>query len=365
MFVSFNDGGDWQSLDLNLPPVPITDLALRHDKLVAATQGRGFWVLDDLFMVRQVAAEITAKPLHVFTPVTTTLARGGGRARNFEGANPGRGVPLYYYLAEKPEGSLSIEILDSDGNIVRSYASEEGDFERCKISNMDPRDPFKLKYPSTKKGLNKWVWDKHQQGIKCIENITFFYGFDGPVIAPGAYSARLSVDGTVQTVTFSVDKDPRITATDEEIDFWSERLKELSSILNDIMTKLDAIRGSQRQIEALMAKYPGDEIIQQAGTTAVELITAWDGKIIQVLHQTGEDEDAWETMLAGQFRFLMDVIDGTGAPVTGGALIRLDYLKAEWSQRQAELEVIKTGYIDVINKWAQQQGVPHVASPGE
>jgi hypothetical protein len=303
--------------------------------------------------------------LHVFTPVTTTLARGGGRARNFEGANPGRGVPLYYYLEEKPEGPLSIEIFDSDENTVRSYSSEEGDFERCKISNMDPRSPFKLKYPSTKKGLNKWVWDKHRQGIKCIENITYFYGFGGPVIAPGAYSARISVDETVQTVSFSVDQDPRITATDEEVDFWSERLQEVSSILNDILTSLDAIRGSQGQIEALMAKYPGDEKMQQAGTTAVELITAWDGKIIQVLHQTGEDEDAWETMLAVQFRFLMDVIGGTGAPVTEGALGALDALKAEWSQRQAELQSIKTGYIDGINQWAQQQGVPHVASPGE
>jgi hypothetical protein len=365
MFVSFDDGGDWQSLDLNLPPVPITDLSLRHDKLVAATQGRGFWVLDDLFMVHQVAGKTPAKPLHVFTPGTTTLARRGGGARNFEGANPDRGVPLYYYLENEPEGPLSIDILDSDGNMVRSYSSEEGDFERCKISNMDPRDPFKLKYPPTKKGLNKWLWDKHRQGINCIENITFFYGFDGPTIAPGAYSARLSVDESVQTVSFSVDKDPRVTATDEQVEFWSERLQELSGLLNVILTNLDTIRASQRQIEALMAKYPGDKKLQQAGTAAIELITDWDGKIIQVLHQTGEDEDAWETMLAGQFRFLMDVIDETGAPVTEGALERLDSLKAEWSQRLAELQTIKTEYIDGINKWAQQQGVPHVASPGE
>ena len=156
-----------------------------------------------------------------------------------------------------------------------------------------------------------------------------------------------------------------MTATDEEIDFWSDRLQELRGLLNNILTNLDTIRGSQRQIEALMAKYPADEKLQQAGTTAVELITDWDGKIIQVLHQTGEDEDAWETMLAGQFRFLMDVIDETGAPVTEGALQALDSLKAEWSQRLAELQTIKTGYIDVINQWAQQQGVPHVASPGE
>jgi hypothetical protein len=81
------------------------------------------------------------------------------------------------------------------------------------------------------------------------------------------------------------------------------------------------------------------------------------------LHQTYEDEDAWETMLAGQLRFLLDVIDSTGAPVTGGALLRLVDLKVEWGERQAELQAIKTGYIDVINEWAQRKGVPHVALP--
>jgi hypothetical protein len=83
-----------------------------------------------------------------------------------------------------------------------------------------------------------------------------------------------------------------------------------------------------------------------------------------VLHQTYEDEDAWETMLAGQLRYLLDVIDGTGAPVTGGALLRLEDLKVEWVERQAELQAIKSGYIDVINEWAKGQGVPHVSSPG-
>jgi len=82
-----------------------------------------------------------------------------------------------------------------------------------------------------------------------------------------------------------------------------------------------------------------------------------------VLHQTYEDEDAWETMLAGQLRFLFDVIGDTGAPVTGGSLLRLEDLKSEWAERQAELRTIKTNYIDVINKWAQEKGVPYVTSP--
>ncbi len=364
MFVSFNDGGDWQSLDLNLPPVPITDLALRHDKLVASTQGRGFWVLDDLFVVRQSANDFTSNSLHVFTPGTAELVASSGRAKQFEASNPELGVPLYYYLDSKPSGPLNIDIVDEAGVVVRSYSSEEGDFERCKIGNMDPRRPFELEYPAIGKGLNKWVWDMQQKGIGCIENITLFAGFDGPSAAPGNYRARISAGDDVQTVSFSVRMDARVKATDEEIQFWSARLAELSGMLDSVLDNLDDIRHSERQINGLVAAFPDEQDLQRTAATALEHITAWDETIIQVLHQTYEDEDAWETMLAGQIRFLLDVINETGAPVTAGALLRLEDLKTAWSDRHTELQAIKTRYIDVINEWARQRGVPHVSSPG-
>ncbi len=94
MFVSFNDGGDWQPLELNLPPVPITDLTFRQNNLVAATQGRGFWVLDDLFVVRQASADIAAKPIHVYRPHTTHMLPTAPAAGAFEGKNPSRDVPF-------------------------------------------------------------------------------------------------------------------------------------------------------------------------------------------------------------------------------------------------------------------------------
>jgi len=157
---------------------------------------------------------------------------------------------------------------------------------------------------------------------------------------------------------------PRIQASDEDIRFWSQTLGEVEGLVNASLTSLEEIRQSRQQIEALMEEYPDDASLQTTGAAAVKAIDAWDGEIIQVKHQTYEDEDAWETMLAGQLRYLMDVIDETGAPVTGGALLRLDDLKAEWSQRQKELQSIETDYIDVINDWARQKGIPYVNSPG-
>ncbi|HLF30985.1 MAG TPA: hypothetical protein VI566_08155 [Xanthomonadales bacterium] len=363
MFVSYNDGGNWQSLKLNLPPVPITDLTIRQDNLVAATQGRAFWVLDDLFLVRQAGADIGKQALQLFAPTRSLMLRGGGSPDEFESSNPARGVPLYYFLKDKQEGPLSIEILDSAGKVIRSYASKEGEFERCKIANKDPRRPFELEYPGTAKGLNKWVWDMRRDGIHCIEDVKIFAGFDGPSVPPGDYRARVTVGGNTQEVAFSIALDPRVSATSEEIQAWSQAVDETASLLDEVLMRLGEARKAQAQIKTLMADYPGGATLQKSGKAAVEAITAWDALLDQPLHETYEDEDAWESMLAAQIRYLLDVIDETGAPVTGGAADRLNDLKAEWSQRSSALRDITTGPIETINAWAREKEVPYVATP--
>jgi photosystem II stability/assembly factor-like uncharacterized protein len=363
IFISFNDGKDWQPLQLNLPDVPITDLAVRQGNLVAATQGRAFWVLDDLFVLRQASDGFSAQPLHVFAPGTTQMVSRGKKPGNFEGANPANGVQLYYHIRGEQQGPLTIEILDGANNIVRSYSSEESDFERCKLSNMDPRSPFKLKYPATETGLNRWAWDMRRQGLHCVEDIALWSGFDGARVAPGDYRARISIGGVEQIAAVTLEMDPRVEATEAEIRSWVERTDEVTGLLNDVLISLDNVRKARRQIEALLAEYPEDNDLQQLGRIAIERIQAWDEEINQVLHQTYEDEDAWETKLAGQLRHLLSVMDSTGAPVTEGALLRLTDLEGEWHQRQVELESISHENIALINEWAKSRGVPHVAVP--
>jgi photosystem II stability/assembly factor-like uncharacterized protein len=364
MFVSYNDGGAWQQLQLNLPPVPVTDLKIRQDTLVAATQGRGFWVLDDLFVVRQGGAGFDGDALHLFAPDTAAMIRGEGwGAGDFEGSNPPRGVSLYYFVDEKTEDPLQIEILDAEGGVVRTYSSEETDFERCLKANEDPRRPLKLEYPPKEPGLNKWVWDLHRDGVQCIEDVALFAGFGGATVPPGDYRARVSIGGESAEAGFTVVPDPRVTASPTEISDWSATLDETASLLDEILQRLGEARKARTQLESLMTEHPDDAGLQQAGKAAVEAITAWDHRINQRLHQTYEDEDAWETMLAGQVRYLLDVIDATGAPVTGGQRERLADLQAEWGQRRSELQAIRTDHLEPINARARDQGIRHVSLP--
>ncbi|MGH8033622.1 MAG: WD40/YVTN/BNR-like repeat-containing protein, partial [Lysobacterales bacterium] len=303
MFVSYDDGGHWQSLKLNLPPVPITDLTIRQDNLVAATQGRAFWVLDDLFVVRQSAAGIGGKNLQIFVPAQVTMLDAGGSPDDFESPNPGRGLPIYYYLDDEQKDPISIEILDNSGAVVRTYSSQEGDFERCLKANEDLRSPLELTYPAKAKGLNKWNWDMRRDGLHCIEDVDIFAGFDGPGVPPGDYRARVSAGGISQEAAFTLVPDPRVSATAEQIAAWSATVNETADLMNAVLDRLDEARQARAQIETLMADYPDDASLQKSGAEAVKAITGWDAQLNQPLHETAEDEDAWETMLAGQIRY--------------------------------------------------------------
>jgi photosystem II stability/assembly factor-like uncharacterized protein len=265
MFVSLNDGGDWHSLALNLPPVPITDLAIRQGSLVAATQGRGFWVLDDLFMV-QAADSIGDGPVQAFAAERTTMiGNRGWRSEDFEGSNPPYGPRIYYYLEE--EGPLSIELFDTEGNPVRSFSSEESGYERCLLHNSDPRKPYKPSYPPSVAGLNHWDWKADRQGFTCVEDMTLYAGLHGPTVPPGRYTARVMANGQSDEVSFELAMDPRNRVSSEEIRAWSARVDETAELLETLLSNLNVLRATEAQVGALMEAHPKEVTLHQAGCT--------------------------------------------------------------------------------------------------
>jgi len=364
IYVSFDDGDHWQSLELNLPPVPITDLAIRQNDLVAATQGRAFWVLDDLSALRQAQDDLAAKPMHVFTPGPVEVIKGRRiRPKAFEGENPPRGIVFNYHIRDEHEGPLTIEITDSDGNSVRSYSSEEGDFERCIIANMDQRIPFEVKYPPKERGANRWAWDMRRNGLHCIDDIRLFEGFAGAYVLPGTYQARISVGDASDTATLTVVADRRLEASNSDFAEVEDRVDELTALLNELLDGLAEIRKSRAQIASLMADFPDAEPLQQSGGRAIERLSAWEKQVLQVEFETYEDEDNLPGKLVKQVRHLLDVIDDAGPPVAVGAQERLGDLKVEWTNLQAALREISASDIAAVNNWASANTVPHVSPP--
>jgi photosystem II stability/assembly factor-like uncharacterized protein len=366
MFVSFDDGAAWQPFDLNLPAVPITDLRAREDGLAVATQGRAMWVLDDLWAVRQASNDLADEALHLYTPPTWAMGKPRSRPRDFEGANPSPNVPLYYVIRDEvdEDAELTIEIVDASGAVIRTMSSREGDQERCEKRNEDPRRPIKHEYAPAEQGFNRWNWDMRSEDVPCVDDILLNGGYSGPSVAPGEYTARLTLGGATAEASFTVVNDPRSFASDEEIADWVKSLADVKAMLSEVLLTLDDARQAREQIAILTSQHDNARL-RALGEQAIAGIDAWEEKITQLKFETYEDEDAWPTMIDGQLRFLMDTIDDSGAPVTDGMRMRQADLSGLWDALEDELDKVTERYIEPINDWAGERQAPHVVTPGE
>ncbi len=359
MFVSFDAGKNWQSLEQNLPPVPITDLTIRQGDLVAATQGRGFWVMDNLSPLRQIQVGDSKEDLKLYQPIDTAQVAGGGGGGEFNGRNPTRGLEIFYYLDEDLSSPLSIEILNADDQVVRTYSSEEREIDRCILSNMDQRSPFSLSYPSTKKGLNRWVWNFGRNELNCVFDITMFHGFGGARVQPGDYKVRVSFGDESQIQSFSVLPDPRSSATPDQYAALEARIVEVTDLMNELLDGIGSMRDAREQVKALIKAQSDDEVIA-AANAAVSAIDAWEQSVRQVKYETFEDDLTWPNLLDVQIKHLLDSIARAGVPVTRGALDRLADLKGQWADRKAAMNAVKGGEIAALNQLMATKGIAHV-----
>lgn len=231
MYVSFNDGDDWQSLQLNLPNTSYRDIAIHDNDLVVATYGRAFWVLDDFSPLRQVNSALPGSAAHLFKPADAIRVR-----RNVNGdtpippeephaVNPPVGAIIYYYLGKAPSGPVSIEIANAAGRVVRHLSS---------IPEPAPNEPppavpdYWLEKPQplpTVVGTNRINWDIRYDNPPAFSHsyeINANFGEtplspEGPLAAPGVYTATLIVDGKRHAQTFTVKNDPRSPATSADL----------------------------------------------------------------------------------------------------------------------------------------------------
>lgn len=361
MFVSFDDGDHWQSLDLNLPPVAITDMQVKGTTLVVATQGRGFWVLDDLAPLHEANTSIEDEMLFQYAPIdgTRLIASGGGSGMP-QAKNPARGATFRYVLNEKLEEgqALTITITDSDGKFVRELSSNTTAFEKCAKGNEDARSPVKFKRPSTKPGYNEFVWDLRRAPLNCIDNVKLFGGWNGARVMPGDYKATLTVAGNSHTRAFKVLPDPREESGTDQLYLVEQSIQASTTLLNELFTHLQKARNVREKLNDVSnanAALAND--VSASIERIVKAIDGWESLVTQPKFQTFEDDINWPNMLDRQIRFLLDNFDRTGAPIQSGALKRLEDLDATWQQYKQDLSVLFDEDIAPLNKTLQEQGL--------
>ncbi|MCG8373179.1 MAG: glycosyl hydrolase [Balneolales bacterium] len=293
MYISFNAGDDWQSLQLNLPPVPITDLAVhKRDKdLIVATQGRSFWVLDDLPVLHQMTEEIAEADVHLFDPEDPYLfgsGFGGGSAIT-NGQNPPAGAVVYFTLAEEQEEEIKIEFLDMRGNVIQTYSSkEDAQGRQVRESNMfyEEEGQTRRTVVPNEAGLNKFSWNLTYPGVTNIDGrqILWAGNTSGPRAVPGTYQVRMYIaDEMVGQHDFDVMKDPRL------VDVTQEDLVAQFELVQTINAKLDTTHKSINRIREVTAEMK--ELVDEMGDneelkTKVSDFTFAIAEIEQQLMQT-------------------------------------------------------------------------------
>lgn len=258
VFVSFNNGKLWQPLQQNLPAVPVTDLKVRKDDLVISTQGRGFWVLDDLTPLYQLDSKVLRANMYLYKPRLThrtafSFSGGGGPF----GENPPNGVVFHYNLhnALSSDGKpLTLEVLTSNGKVIRRFTSAPTIRRQALVEKGVEMAPPALPLP-TKAGMNAYVWNLRVAPYVATADVFRNVSQIPYRVAPGQYEVRLTYGGESQTQSFTIAGDPRrAKRSPSEWDQQQSMLANLRSLVNDINRANNDMRWIALQVQGSAAK---------------------------------------------------------------------------------------------------------------
>ncbi|WP_304517654.1 WD40/YVTN/BNR-like repeat-containing protein [Cecembia rubra] len=325
MYISFNDGGIWQPFQLNLPIVPITDLAIKENNLIAATQGRSFWIIDDLTVLHQLANDVANKPFYLFKPQDSYTLDGVRRESKTEGTNRPGGVLVYFHLKDEPKEEVRLEFYDKNKQLLREFSSKgiEGDT---------------LKY---KLGSNEFNWNLRVSNAKGFEGMIMWSGpLRGPKVVPGEYTVLLMVDGQIQEQGFMVLPDPRYPSSQEDRQAQFDFLLKVRDKLTETHETIILIRKYRDELNALMEKNPKQK---RSIELIIKTISDIEKELYQTQNRSGQDPLNYPIRLNNKLAHL-NVIVGTGEwrPTDGAEEVRAEIT------RQIDVQLAKFREIERI-----------------
>ncbi|MDB5253655.1 MAG: glycosyl hydrolase, partial [Flaviaesturariibacter sp.] len=352
MYVSYDDGASWKPFQLNLPIVPITDLTIKENDLVVATQGRSIYILDDLGILQQLSADIPAKPLHVFSIDTayrvpaSPFASFGGTQRN-AGSNPAPGVVIQYYVKDVMDSTkAAITILDKDHKVVKTFTTD------AKEQNA------RLDIAS---GMNQFSWNLLYPEAERIESMILWNGNPGGIVAaPGTYFARVRVGRDSVEQPFTLKADPNYRTTQAEYDAQFAFLKTVQDKFNETQKAIRDIRTIRTQVNSFIG-LQGRDVPKEVKSFADSLnrkLTAIEETLYQTKAKSGQDVLNYPIRLNDKLSGVFDVGNsGNFAPSRQVRDVYAD-LAAQIDTQLARLQAIKTADIPAFNELIRQKALP-------
>ena len=391
VFVSFDDGGSWKPIQNNLPVVPIYDLIIYNDDLVAATHGRSFWILDDLTVLHQLQDHSDIKTNQLYKPRTTTrllaplsgprqtapgknylLAPGvaatfydvqnpdGGSTRIFldAGTNPPGGVRVTYYLEDASTEEYVLKFLDSAGKTLRSFSSLP--------PKGNQRSPARGPQLSTKAGFHQFVWDMRCDGARPVPGDVLTEGIlAGPLVPPGHYQVQLSSSQQTLTESFDIAKDPRTNATQEDLEAQYALLVLLRETISKTHDAVNRIRSIKSQLQGWVTRTRSDDrvsgAISDAASQLDDKLSIIEEELIQTKANAPEDRVNLPTRLNAKLTGLVSAVAGAAdAPPPRQCQEVYDLLSSQSNQQIRALKNIEDDDLAAFNNLIQELELPGI-----
>ena len=354
LYLSFDDGDHWQRLQLNLPRVPVTDLRVHAGDLVASTQGRAFWILDDISPLRQLDKVPTGVTL--FRPAALPEVRTGRGRETGQGENPPNGALIDYWLPARASASeVKLEILDSSGAVVNSYSSAGPAAATPDPKQADPDEeedegPAKAGKLPAAAGLNRFVWNWQVRPVPAYPELKAWRASRGYRVAPGWYTARLTAGGVTQSQKFEVLADPRTPVPAAQ---QAEKQALLAAIRSDTVALLDAVQEAKAWRTELAALQPAGPETAAAARELDSKLERWLDLTVEIDNKHFIDPSHSAERLDFNLLSVLGMVDTMDAPITGGLMDRVDDVRSEWATRRAEFGQLRTA-MDALRPFARK-----------
>lgn len=369
LYISFDAGDNWQSLQLNLPPVAITDLAVhkRDMDLIVATQGRSFWVFDDLPVLHQMTEEIAKSDHHLFDPEDPYLfGRGGSfNPSGTTGQNPTPGAVVYYMLGNDVEEEIKLEFLDMRDNVIQTYSSKKDARDRpVKESPLffEEEDQRPSTVLSDKSGLNKFSWNLQYPGVTNLDGrqILWAGNTSGPRAIPGMYKVRMYIgEEMIGEQDFEVKKDPRLVdISQEDLVAQFELVQTINAKLDTTHASINRIRKVRGEINELMGEAKGNEMLQEKAKAMLEALSTIENELVQTKAEATQDVLNFQIKLNNKLAALKGTVaTGFGKPTAQQYGVFED-LGAKVNVQLAKLNAIWNGEYENVLQEFENPSVP-------
>lgn len=347
LYVSFNGGGSWEAFKSNFPVAAVTDLLLEHDDLIVATQGRSFWIYDDMNLLRQYNTKEKPGGMHLYEPETTVMSNwyssmdsgDPSGTDHTEGVNPASGMVLYYHLPEmENDAEINMEISDGEGNLVRTFTSVP-DKDHIDYEGGPSRKPVLPKEP----GLNRFVWDMRYPMLPGAPKVYIEGSLKGHKAIPGKYLIRLKTEDRTVEAAAEIIHNPLIPTTTEQYREYHEFMKEAEATYREMTLVTNHLYRQQLQLKSFLEKVDKKEFPEEY-RKAEELIgkmDAFDKIMVQRLSKAYDDVENYENGFTAHYLTAINQTDSAIPLVTKGSKERIKELNAQWENHKKLLEEIR------------------------